>query len=55
MEFSKQTINLLNAIKNLPPDIAPQDRLNIGVHQDSENGREYIVIWLNEDKKQVIV
>ena len=49
MEYSKQTMNIVNAIKNLPPDIVAQDRLNIGVHKSSENGKEYIVVWLNEN------
>lgn len=55
MEFSKQTTNLITAIKHLPPDVVAQDSLNIGVHQNLENGKEYIVIWVNKTESQVTV
>lgn len=49
MDYSIYTANIIEAIKNLPPDIVAQDRLNIGVHKSLENGKEYIVVWLNEN------
>ena len=52
MEFSNQTTNLITAIKNLPPDIVAQDSLNIGVHQNLEKGKEYIVIWVSGGVRQ---
>ena len=46
MELSQQTTAIVNAIKNLPPEIVEQDRLNIVGHQDTETGNEYIVLWV---------
>lgn len=48
MDFSQQTMNIMNAIKNLPPEIVEQDSLNIVVQQDVETGNEYIVLWVQK-------
>ena len=46
MDFSQQTTAIVNAIKNLPPEIVEQDSLNIVGHQYTETGNEYIVLWV---------
>lgn len=48
MDFSQQTMDIMNAIKNLPPEIVEQDSLNIVVQQDVETGNEYIVLWVQK-------
>ena len=48
MDLSQQTTAIVNAIKNLPPEIVEQDRLNIVGHQDTEPGNEYIVLWVKK-------
>lgn len=48
MDLSQQTTAIVNAIKNLPPDIVEQGRLNIVGHQDVETGNEYIVLWVKK-------
>ena len=48
MDFSQQTMDIVNAIKNLPSEIVEQDRLNIVGHQDTETGNEYIVLWVQK-------
>ena len=48
MDFSQQTMDIVNAIKNLPSEIVEQDRLNIVGHQDIETGNEYIVLWVQK-------
>lgn len=48
MDFSQQTMDIMNAIKNLPPEIVEQDSLNIVIQQDVETGNEYIVLWVQK-------
>ena len=48
MDLSQQTMDIVNAIKNLPPEIVEQGRLNIVGHQDIETGNEYIVLWVKK-------
>lgn len=48
MDFSQQTMDIVNAIKNLPSEIVEQDSLNIVGHQDIETGNEYIVLWIQK-------
>lgn len=48
MDLSQQTMAIVNAIKNLPPEIVEQDRLNIVGRQDIETGNEYIVLWVQK-------
>ena len=48
MDLSQQTMDIVNAIKKLPPEIVEQGRLNIVGHQDIETGNEYIVLWVQK-------
>lgn len=48
MDLSQQTMDIVNAIKNLPPKIVEQDSLNIVGHQDIETGNEYILLWVQK-------
>lgn len=48
MDLSQQTMAIVNAIKNLPPEIVEQGRLNIVGHQDVETSNEYIVLWVKK-------
>lgn len=48
MELSQQTTAIMNAIRQLPPNVVNQDSLNIVAQRNIDTGNEYIVLWVQK-------